>query len=268
MKAPIRVLIGVLLCAFSLACSFEGRIVEARSNGAVVRQPRIVVASTKARPEWRLGSPVAHGNLTVFPVLADETTSTEGFITLDQGLRTGKVTITEIGANGSSITIRPNQQRGDQAEVNRLMVTNNSGKTLVLIAGEVVVGGKQDRIVGHDCLVSSSGKPAPIDVFCVEHGRWQAGVAFGQSQRTGQGGANEVVSFSSSVMALPRVREKAQARKDQGQVWSEVSKVERENGVSSSTGTLNNVYADKQVNAKLAAFDKALGPSLVAKNIV
>jgi len=69
-------------------------------------------------------------------------------------------------------------------------------------------------------------------------------------------------------MASPQLREKAQAMKDQSQVWSEVAKAERANGVSSSTGTLNRVYADKQVNAKLGEFDKSLGPKLGGKNIV
>jgi hypothetical protein len=149
------------------------------------------------------------------------------------------------------------------------MVTNNSGKTLVLIAGEIVIGGKQDRIVGHDCLVSSSNKPVPLDVFCVEHGRWQAAAAVGRGQ--GARGATETaVRFepARSVMASPQVREKAQAKKDQSQVWSEVAKAERANGVSSSTGTLNKVYDDKQVNTKLEAFDKVLGPKLIGKNIV
>lgn len=270
MKAQIRVLTCVVLCSLSLACTSAGRIVEAKSESPGIRRAmKALVTSTSARPEWRLGAPVTYNNLTVFPVLADETHSTEEFITLDQGLRSGKVKVTEIGADGRSQTIRSNQRSGDHAEVNRLLVTNNSGKTLVLIAGEIVIGGKQDRIVGHDCLVSSSNKPVPLDVFCVEHGRWQAGAAVGQSQ--GTGGVIETTgdfAAARSVMASPQVREKAQAKKDQSQVWSEVAKAERANGVSSSTGTLNKVYNNKQVNAKLEAFDKTVGPKLIGKNIV
>jgi hypothetical protein len=270
MKAQIRFLTCVVLCSLSLACSSVGKIVEAKSESPRIRrEAKALAASTSPRPEWRLGAPVTHDNLTIFPVLADETHATEELITLDDGLRSGKVKVTEIGADGRSQTIRSNQRSGDNAEVNRLMVTNNSGKTLVLIAGEIVIGGKQDRIVGHDCLVSSSNKPVPLDVFCVEHGRWQAGAAVGQSQ--GAGGATVTAgSFGAakSVMASPQVREKAQAKKDQSQVWSEVAKAERANGVSSSTGTLNRVYDDRQVKAKLEAYDKAVGPKLIGKNIV
>ena len=272
MKAQIRVLTCVVLCSLSLACSPVGKIVEARSESPGSRRGvKALATSNSARPEWRLGAPVTHNNLTVFPVIADETQSSAEYITLDDGLRSGRVTVTEIGADGRSQTIRSNQRSGDHAEVNRLMVTNNSGKTLVLIAGEIVIGGKQDRIVGHDCLVSSSNKPVPLDVFCVEHGRWQAGASVGQSHGADRGVPTETASgfeAAKSVMASPQVREKAQAKKDQSQVWAEVTKAERANGVSSSTGTLNKVYKDKQVNAKLEAYDKALGTKLIGRNIV
>lgn len=265
MKAPISVLMTGLFCALALGCSYDGKT-EARSESGQTRKGVLAAhAVASVRPEWRLGSPVTHDNLTIFPVLSDETTSTEEYITLDAGLRSGEVTVTEIGADGRSRTIRPDQQSGDQAEVNRLMVTNKSGKTLVLIAGEIVVGGKQDRIVGHDCLVSSSGKPVPLDVFCVEHGRWHEGASFGQSRgAAGAGGFNS----AAAVMALPSLREKAQASKDQSQVWAEVSKAERANAVSSSTGTLNQVFEDKSVSDKLDAFHAALSSKLIGQNIV
>lgn len=272
MKAPLRVLIGAAVCAFALGCSYAGRIAEARSDTRQnSKTPRAIITSgaRSARPEWRLGAPVTHGNLTVFPVLSDHAASTEEFITLDEGLRSGKVTVTEIGADGRSRAISPNQQSGDNAEVNRLMVTNNSGKTLVLIAGEIVVGGKQDRIVGHDCLVTSSARPVPLDVFCVEHGRWREGESFGHSRGAGGGhGVDAGFGSARTVMATPKVREKAQAKKDQSGVWAEVSKAEIATGVSSSTGTLNRVFEDKQVLAKLDAFDRELNTKLIGKNIV
>jgi hypothetical protein len=268
MKAQIRFLTCLVLCSLSLACSSAGKIVEAKSQSPGVRRTaKAIVTGSSARPDWRLGAPVSHDNLTVFPVLADDTYSTEEFITLDEGLRSGMVKITEIGADGRTQAIRQSQRNSDNAEVNRLMLTNNSGKTLVLIAGEIVVGGKQDRIVGHDCLVSSTNKPVPLDVFCVEHGRWQPGGGT-QGQSSVEVTAGAAFEPAKSVMASPQVREKAQAKKDQSQVWSEVAKAERANGVSSSTGTLNRVYSDKQVNTKLEAFDKSLGAELFGKNIV
>ncbi len=286
MKAPIRVLTGLVLCAFSLACSSSGRIAEAKSEGPK-KAHKVRVASTftsLARPDWRLGSPFTHNNLTVFPVLADESIASADLITLDEGLRSGKVTITEFGADGRSHTIN-RRQMGDSAEVNRLALTNKSGKALVLIAGEMILGGRQDRIVGHDCIIESSNTPVPLDVFCVEHGRWSGGVAFGEraggvignarTEDSGSGagpGSNAsyggTVSVMAAPMALPNVREKAQAKKSQDEVWSAVAETVTVTGTSTSTGTLKSVYQDKRVNMKLDGYERAFKGKLSAANIV
>lgn len=283
MKAPIRVLTGLVLCAFSLACSSSGRIVEAKSGGAVQKRTAPAVASNlsvPARPEWRLGAPFTHNNLTVFPVLADESTANADLITLDEGLRSGKVTITELGADGQAHTIN-RRQMGDGAEVNRLALTNKSGKALVLIAGEMILGGRQDRIVGHDCIIESSNVPVPLDVFCVEHGRWSGGVAFGrgagaggatgngQGASSGSGaGAGHTIGGMVAPMALPNIREKAQAKKSQDEVWSAVAETVTVNATSSSTGDLNSVYQDKRVNTKLDGYERAFKDRLSARSIV
>ena len=142
-----------------------------------------------------------------------------------------------------------------------MLVTNSSGKTLVLIAGEIILGGKQDRIVGHDCIVSSTQTPVPIDVFCVEHGRWQS--------RRGEASGNEMAfATASGYMAAPKVRSKAQAEKSQGAVWEEVADNVSQNRISTSTGTLNSVFADKKVTAKLSDYERELKARLGAKNIV
>jgi hypothetical protein len=286
MKAPIRVLTGLVLSAFSLACSSSGRIAEAKSEGPK-KGHKVRVASTftsPARPDWRLGSPFTHDNLTVFPVLADESTASADLITLDEGLRSGKVTITEFGADGRSHTIN-RRQMGDSAEVNRLALTNKSGKALVLIAGEMILGGRQDRIVGHDCIIESSNTPVPLDVFCVEHGRWSGGVAFGEraggfigNARTEDSGSGSGVGSAgrgsggpiglAAPMALPNIREKAQAKKSQDEVWSAVAETVTVTGTSTSTGTLKSVYQDKRVNTKLDGYERAFKGKLSAGNIV
>lgn len=281
MKAPLRALTGLVLCAFSLACSSSGRVVEAKSGGPHQRRIAPAVASNlnaPARPEWRLGSPFTHNNLTVFPVLANESTSSAELITLDQGLRLGKIIITELGADGRSRTIN-RRHLDDSAEVNRLALTNKSGKPLVLIAGEMILGGKQDRIVGHDCIIESSNTPVPLDVFCVEHGRWSGEAAFGESGRiargngrgagSGSGGAQgSVAGTIVAPMALPNIREKAQAAKSQDQVWSAVESLVTVSAASTRTGDLNSVYKNKRVNTKLGGFERALRDKLSAGNIV
>jgi hypothetical protein len=59
--------------------------------------------------------------------------------------------------------------------VNQLVLVNRSKRPLLLLAGELVSGGKQDRIIAKDRIVAPGAEPLPLDVFCVEHGRWSSG---------------------------------------------------------------------------------------------
>jgi hypothetical protein len=266
-------LLGVLSLAVLLA-SLSTLLANRSGVKAASGQPLDKPVAASLPDGWKLGPAVAYENLTLFPVISTEKISTEEFITLDQGLKSGKVSVKEMGQNGRPANrVRPTNQRqiaiqqradgddGDSAEVNRVLVTNNSGKTLVLIAGEIILGGKQDRIVGHDCIVSSTNTPVSIDVFCVEHGRWQ-------SHRGEASGGSMGFGTASDYMAAPKVRSKAQAEKNQSAVWDEVADKVAKNNISTSTGTLNSVYENKQVNARLEGYERELKTRLAAKNIV
>jgi hypothetical protein len=116
-----------------------------------------------------LGGPQTFRNLTLIPVYDSRATTGNPYITLDEGLKSGLVTVRE-SANGG--------------EVNTLYLTNKSNKPLYLMAGEVVLGGQQDRCIGNDALVKAGTRKLPITVFCVEHGRWTGEAHFAQSALT------------------------------------------------------------------------------------
>lgn len=155
-------------------------------------------------------APISQDNLTIFPVVSTESFDTHEFLTLDEGLRTGAVVVTEAGSVPAMIRrrgTRPLVQSG--AEVNRLVLVNNSARPLLLLAGEIVTGGKQDRIVGKDHIVPAESE-ADLGVFCVEPGRWvQTSADF-----KGLG----------MQMAQPSIRNQAMAAKDQSGVWGAVRK--------------------------------------------
>jgi hypothetical protein len=262
----MKILTGMLMsalvagvCLLGLS-AFTGLYATAENSD---RQPLNIALSDSPSSAWRLGGPVGFENLTLFPVLSDQRSATEDFITLDEGLKSGTVKVSELSGEPESSSSQIRQRGG--AEVNRLAVTNNSGKVLILIAGEIVIGGKQDRIVGHDCAISSTNTPVPIDVFCVEHGRWSPRST---SERSASAGHPPNFQAAEGVMAAPKVREKAQASKDQQSVWNEVSDKVAANGVSTSTGTLNSVYEDRKVSQKLDAYQDALKGKLIGDNIV
>jgi hypothetical protein len=90
---------------------------------------------------------------------------------------------------------------------------NNSGKPLLLLAGEIVTGGKQDRVIAKDRIVPAGGEPIDLGVFCIEPGRWTASSAtFGGSAK----------ASSHSFMVQPTIRERAMVDKDQQEVWNSV----------------------------------------------
>lgn len=166
---------------------------------------------------YKVLEPIRHGHLTVFPVVAGTAHDTHDFLTLDEGLRSGEVVVNESGEitplmrppHGAN-TVRPR----DGAQVNQLVLVNNSKRPLILLAGEIVTGGKQDRVIGKDRLVPAESDPVDLGVFCVEPGRWT--------------GSKMSFGATAAGMAQPAVRAKAMSDKDQEKVWAEVRKMQVE----------------------------------------
>jgi hypothetical protein len=165
----------------------------------------------KPEGNWRLLDPVTYENITIFPVVSSSTQDTSPFLTLDEGLSSGEVIISEQGAAGlaRSRDGRPVAvpQYNSGASVNQLVLINRSKRPLLLLAGELVSGGKQDRIIGKDRIVPVGSEPLPLEVFCVEHGRWT-----GASSQFG----------ASKTIVHPSVREQAAVTQSQAEVWSAV----------------------------------------------
>lgn len=171
---------------------------------------------------WRVADGVTYENLTIFPVVTTSSADTSGFVTLDEALASGDAVVTEEGSEilrrsrDGQVIGRPTVWQESGAQVNQLVLFNRGSKPLILLAGEIVSGGKQDRIVGKDRLVPVGAKPLPLDVFCVEHGRW----------------AEASPKFAAGMMMVhPSVREKAAVEQNQSQVWAAV----REGSTASRT---------------------------------
>jgi hypothetical protein len=218
-------------------------------------------------PPWQVQDPIRYSNLTLFPVTTGRSHDTSGYITLDEGLRSGEVEVTELGT-----ILRRRRHLPETSQVNTLALVNHSKKPLILLAGEIVTGGKQDRVIGKGRVVLPDSDPLPLDVFCVEPGRWH--------------GASQAFSASGSMgqMAAPKVREKAQAEKDQQQVWNATADaregVARAAGVAADRVYTSSSYAEleaaKPVQEKIddatrlleRDYERALGGALRGKNVV
>jgi hypothetical protein len=219
-------------------------------------------------------APIRHGNLTVFPVVSARIYDTRDFLTLDEGLRSGEVTVSESGGMQPLMRrLRPPTPPG--AQVDKLVLVNNSKRPLILLAGEIVTGGKQDRVIGKDRIIPAESDPIDLGVFCVEPGRWVGSSdKFGVTPSMGRN--------SAPIMAAPEVRAKAMAEKDQQQVWSEVAKArttmaetvivpgaaEAINGTTSYARVMDNDAVQQKVNSVAEPIQQSLAKQLREKNAV
>ena len=200
---------------------------------------------------YRVLAPIESGNLLLFPVVraSGKSPGATPFLTLDEGIKSGEVEVTEAGKAQGLVRHRgsagtPPQYHDDRYrgapdypddhvrgdEVNTLVLVNHSDKPLLLLAGEIVTGGKQDRIIAKDRIVPANADPIDLGVFCIEPGRWTgSSSSFGASAK----------APSRSIMVQPSVRQKAMVDRDQGKVWDSVrgsiSQMERSAAPSAST---------------------------------
>lgn len=120
----------------------------------------------------------------------------------------------------------------DDGDVNQLTLDNKADKPLFLLAGEVIIGGKQDRIIGRNTIVPAKSTQQ-VPVFCVEHGRWTDGKDF----------------TTAKALAHGRLRGKASFETQQA-VWDEVHSKNAKLKTESSTDTYRKI-ASEQSSGKI-----------------
>lgn len=230
---------------------------------------------------WEVQKGIVQQGLVVFPIVslrATDPLDAPEYITLDEGLKQRVVVITEVGGGGTSmIRNRPPRQGGSVqtqqlgqsaggqsqqaqqaqrgAEVNRLLITNKSGRKLILLSGEMVTGGQQDRIVQKDMLLPPSDKPFDLSVFCVEHGRW--------TPKSVQFQATDNALVLGGAVADPTVRGAAQGLARQEAVWQKVAEKNSNagaGGVATGTyqGTISSDKAQRDAKPYMDAITVAM----------
>ena len=169
-------------------------------------------------------------SLTLTPIVAHGPAEPdEDLMTLDEAFAQKLVAIKELPSE----------------TVNTLTLTNNASRPLFLLAGEVIIGGKQDRIIGQNTIIAENTTQT-VPVFCVEHGRWN-----GDSEEFASGKA----------LAHGRLRGNA-SFEGQSEVWSEVATKNRARRTMNSTDTYRQV-ATQQTNGTLAALEMRVNAALM-----
>ncbi len=83
----------------------------------------------------------------------------DGVISFSEALRRKQIIVKENTANGGP-------------DVSSLLVKNHSKENILLLSGEMVQGGKQDRAFGKTTIIPAGRHKNYASVFCVEKGRW------------------------------------------------------------------------------------------------
>lgn len=103
--------------------------------------------------EYRISGPLLHDNLTLFLVHGQ---SAPGPVpmTLEEALQKQKVRVSEVG------------------HVNELAIENFGDREVFIQSGDIVTGGKQDRVIVSSLVLPPRSGKLNLAVFCVESGRW------------------------------------------------------------------------------------------------
>jgi len=203
-------------------------------------------------------------NLRIYPLIGgehfqDAHQDIGDYTNLEEALKQEKVIITEKGGeapvnagynNDELQEIDQGRNRGQSrqsfesdGEVNKLFVENVSNDTIYLLAGEVVKGGKQDRVLASDMVLPPNSDKVELPVFCVEHGRW--------SYKSDASGFTEYYSVSANS-----IRGKAVNEKNQYEVWDAVEEVVEVYDAESGSGTLTALKDAKDYNKSLEEYAK------------
>jgi hypothetical protein len=183
--------------------------------------------------------------ITAKPSLQKETKEIGNYLNLETALKQGKIIITEISKAGS---------------VNSLLFKNISKEVIMVQMGDVVQGGKQDRVIENDALIKP-GEKVELSVYCVEHGRWRDG----QDRN-----ANSSASFSTYHGSINSELKKTIVKeKNQSRVWDKVAELNTLNSTQTSTGTYTAMTSSTTYNNDVQKYMTSFLAEIEAqKNIV
>lgn len=186
----------------------------------------------------RVADPIHSEEFHVFGLSWEQTKAID-YLTLDQALADEVVAISEVSEGGS---------------VPRLLVVNRSDRAVFLMAGEQLIGAKQNRVVNTSIMVGARTE-FPMPVTCVEQGRWSYRSRGFRTSGTSSHHALRVMMAKhvhASYQAFGR------ADSDQGAVWREVARKLRHFEHRSPSGALHDAY--ESVEARLKRFHDDLTP--------
>jgi len=183
-----------------------------------------------------IDSPYHYRGLTIFPLVLRHRPDHRSYQTLDEGLANGTVVVKE--------------RKG--GVVSELVLRNNAGLHTFILAGELVLGGKQNRLMRSDLLLPPHSGDVVVAVYCGQKGRWSPAERF----------------TSKSALAPQALRGRAMAGAPQAEVWEGIRKNAARLKAASPSEDLQRVYDSKAVRTALAEYRDRCVPYLRRRSAV
>ena len=145
----------------------------------------------------QISGPFTHENLTIFLVHAPrgDSSGNRSYLTLQEAMERKKVVVIET------------------KQVNELAVENVSDEEVYIQSGDIVKGGRQDRVMTNDFILPRRSGRIAVAAFCVEQGRW--------SQRGGESAST--FNSSTELAATKPIKVAVGVKKNQSEVWQQVA---------------------------------------------
>jgi hypothetical protein len=142
--------------------------------------------------DLRLGEPIEQDGLVLVPVsTTKQDQDYADYASLAEAKKNGWIEIVEV----------PGEET-----VETLKVRYTGTRAMILFAGELLLGGKQDRVVAKDTIIKPD-TTVDVMVFCVEPGRWEG----------------QTMHFDAQQMQVPMAVNEEAIAGDQYGVWDKVA---------------------------------------------
>ena len=166
-------------------------------------------------------SAITYKNLKIIPIVQKNSGIQSGpnILSLGKAIQKGLVSVSERGTASTE-------------NVHWLRINNKSKNPLYIASGEILLGGRQDRMVSRDTILAPTGADQYVSVMCVEEDRW--------SEREKK--------FSYFNYANPRLRKVVDHSKNQVLIWNEIFR-QLDN---SKTKSLTQAYAAQRTDKRVS----------------
>jgi len=189
-------------------------------------------AIAAALSNLEVGRPVGEEieSLWMVPLLGRQPRKQRNYLTLEEAMQKGLFEVGEVSGT---------------ARVPELSVCNRADCPVLLLDGEILVGGKQDRVLSISMLIPAKTQLA-IPVACVEEGRWGWRQTGKSSFSVGEGLLFAEARARKARDVVYSLRHCSQAAPDQHGIWEEVAAKLSHAKVDSPTRAASDLYRAKR----------------------